>query len=102
MAPRFKRPGVVVESFPPPVDAAFRTGVAGFVGPAVAGVPPVPPGAALAPLPQTLLFTSWPDFADMFRDANGWIPGIWLPGELLWAAVQGFFANGGPRCRAVL
>lgn len=105
MAPSFHSlgpPGVVVGSSPPPVDAAFRTGVAGFVGPAVAGPPPVPPNPALAALPQTMLFTSWPDFADTFRDASGWLPGIWLPGELLWAAVQGFFANGGTRCWVVL
>ena len=102
MASSFNRPGLVVESFPPPVDAAFRTGVAGFVGPAVAGLPPVPPGPPLPSLPQTLLFTSWPDFADTFRGGNGWRPGIWLPGELLWAAVQGFFANGGTRCWVVL
>lgn len=102
MTASFNRPGVAVESFPPPVDTAFRTGVAGFVGPAVAGAPPVPPGPALPALPQTMMFTSWPDFADTFRDGNGWLPGIWLPGELLWGAVQGFFANGGTRCWVVL
>lgn len=98
----FNRPGVAVESFPPPVGAAFRTGVAGFVGPAVAGAPPVPPGPALPALPQVMMFTSWPDFANTFRDGDGWLPGIWLPGELLWGAVQGFFANGGTRCWIVL
>jgi len=97
MAVSFNRPGVVVESFPSPVDSVFRTGVAGFVGPAVAGVPP-----ATATLPLTALFTSWLDFADAFRDGPAWRRGTWRPDPVLWTSVRGFFLNGGTRCYVVL
>ena len=96
------RSRVVVESFPPPADLVFRTSVAGFVCPAVAGAPPVPPAPPPPALPLALLFTSWPDFADAFRDGPAWRAGTWLPDELLWASVQGFFGNGGSRCWVVL
>ena len=99
MPSSLNRPGVTVESFPPPADLVFRTGVAGFLCPAwqanaARGVaaPPV--------LPVALLFTSWPDFADAFRDDPDWQ--AWRPGQLLWAGVQGFFLNGGLRCWVVL
>jgi hypothetical protein len=80
----------------------FRTGVAGFLCPAVAGTPPIDPAAALPALPHALLFTSWPDFANTFRGGQAWLAGIWLPDELLWGGVQGFFGNGGTRCWVVL
>src|SRR6185503_10481098 len=99
MPSSLNRPGGTVESFPPPADLVFRTGVAGFLCPAwqanaARGVaaPPV--------LPVALLFTSWPDFADAFRDDPDWQ--AWRPGQLLWAGVQGFFLNGGLRCWVVL
>jgi len=97
MAVSFNRPGVVVESFLSPADSVFRTGVAGFVGAAVAGVPPV-----TAALPLTALFTSWLDFADAFRDGQTWRRGTWRPDPVLWTSVRGFFLNGGTRCYVVL
>jgi len=94
MPSSFNRPGVVVESFPPPPDLAFRTGVAGFVGPAS--------GNGTEPLPLARLFTSWPDFAAAYRDGGQWRQGVWTSDGALWHGVQGFFANGGSRCWVVL
>lgn len=96
MVSSLQRPGVVVEQFEPVVAAELRTGVAGFLGFAVAGDGASPPAA-----PEWKLYTSWHDFAYQFRDGDAWRRGAWRPDELLWAAVQGFFGNGGQRCHVV-
>ena len=94
MAPSENRPGVAVESFPPPADPVFRTGVAGFVCPAY--------GPGLGSLPVARLFTSWPDFAATYRDRQDWLASTWHPDDVAWHSVQGFFANGGSRCWVAL
>lgn len=98
------RPGVTIEQFSPPPPLDFRTGVAGFLGPAVAsGAPPshmpdpLRPGTGEPQQP----FTSWHDFTAAFRDDKGWLVDRWVPDELMWSAVQGYFQNGGTRCWAV-
>jgi hypothetical protein len=96
MVASLQRPGVVVEHFESAVAAEFRTGVAGFLGFAVADAGASPPTA-----PESRLYTRWHDFAYQFRDDGGWRPGAWRPDELLWGAVQGFFGNGGRRCYVV-
>jgi hypothetical protein len=98
------RPGVAVEQFSPPPALDFRTGVAGFLGPAIAaGTPPARLPDPLQPRtgdPQQP-FTSWHDFVAAFRGDNGWLVDRWVPDELLWNAVQGYFQNGGTRCWVV-
>lgn len=98
MVASLQHPGVVVEQFEPAVAAEFRTGVAGFIGFAVAGE-----GANAGPpaAPESRLYTSWHDFAYQFRDGGGWRSGGWRPDEILWNSVQGFFGNGGRRCHVV-
>jgi len=98
------RPGVTVEQFSPPPAPDFRTGVAGFLGPAVGvGTPPVrlpdplQPGASDPQQP----FTTWHDFTAAFRGDKGWLADRWVPDELMWNAVQGYFQNGGTRCWVV-
>src|SRR5215475_7588605 len=92
------RPGAAIEQFSPPPALDFRTGVAGFLGPAVAaGTPPASLPDALQPGardPQQP-FTSWHDFVAAFRDDRGWLTDRWVPDELMWDAVQGYFQNGG-------
>jgi hypothetical protein len=98
------RPGVAVEQFSPPPALEFRTGVAGFLGSAIAvGAPPARLPDPLQPStgdPQQP-FTSWHDFVVAFRDDKGWLVDRWVPDELLWNAVQGYFQNGGTRCWVV-
>ena len=98
------RPGVAVEQFSPPPALDFRTGVAGFLGSAIAaGAPPARLPDPLQPStgdPQQP-FTSWHDFVAAFRGDKGWLVDRWVPDELLWNAVQGFFQNGGTRCWVV-
>src|ERR1044071_1342082 len=98
------RPGVTVEQFSPPPAPDFRTGVAGFLGPAIAvGIPParlpdpLQPGAGDPQQP----FTTWHDFTAAFCDDSGWLANRWVPDELMWNAVQGYFQNGGTRCWVV-
>lgn len=95
MVQLLQRPGVVVEQFEPVVATEFQTGVAGFIGFAVAGA-----GASTPAAPESRLYTSWHDFAYQFRDGDAWRAG-WHPDELLWDAVQGYFGNGGRRCHVV-
>lgn len=97
MSDSFSPPGVAVEAFSAPSELGFRTGVAGFLCRAWN-----PDASSIAPpaLPAALLFTSWADFAEAFRAGLDWQ--AWLPGQLLWAGVQGFFLNGGARCWVVL
>jgi hypothetical protein len=83
-------PGVTLEAFSLERDVEFRTGVAGFLGPA---------GAPLGAPPAPALFTSWPQFAEALRAPP---PDGLVPDELLYDAVQGFFANGGTRCWVTL
>src|SRR5215475_12875216 len=99
-ASNHNRPGVAIEQFSPPPALDFRTGVAGFLGPAIeVGTPPtlspdpLQPGAS-DPQP----FTSWHDFTAAFCDDKGWLANRWVPDELMWNAVQGYFQNGGTRC----
>lgn len=98
------RPGVAIEQFSPPPALDFRTGVAGFLGPAS------PSGKPPASLPDPLQpgtgdpqqpFTTWHDFAAAFRGDKGWLADRWVPDQVLWHAVQGFFQNGGTRCWVV-
>lgn len=100
-----KRPGVAIEQFSPPPALDFRTGVAGFLGPAIpVGTPPArlpdpsQPGAGDPQQP----FTTWHDFTAAFRGDKGWLADRWVPDELMWNAVQGYFQNGGTRCWIVL
>jgi len=96
-----QRPGVVIEQFSPPPALDFRTGVAGFLGPAVAvGTPPADLPDPLQPGPgdPQQPFMSWHDFTAAFRDDRGWLTDRWFPDELMWNAVQGYFQNGGTRC----
>lgn len=98
------RPGVAVEQFSPPPALDFRTGVAGFLGSALAvGNPPARLPDPLQPGPgdPQQPFTSWHDFVAAFRGDRGWLADRWVPDELLWNAVQGFFQNGGTRCWVV-
>ncbi len=95
------RPGVAVEQFPPPPALDFRTGVAGFIGSAVAvgnprtGLPdPLQPAGNDPQQP----FTSWHDFTAAFCAGRSWLADRWVPDELTWGAVQGYFQNGGTRC----
>jgi hypothetical protein len=92
---------VAVEQFSPPPALDFRTGIAGFLGPAIAvGTPPPSLPDALQPRgsdPQQP-FTSWHDFAAAFRGDKRWLDNRWVPDELMWNAVQGYFQNGGTRC----
>jgi hypothetical protein len=98
------RPGVAIEQFSPPPALDFRTGVAGFLGPAIpVGTPPArlpdpwQPGASDPQQP----FTSWHDFTAAFCGDKGWLANRWVPDQLLWSAVQGYFQNGGTRCWVV-
>lgn len=97
MVTSFNRAGVVVEAFAPSAGSELSTGIAGFVCPAwsVDGASAPPPA-----LPGTQRFTSWADFAGALRTGPSWA--AWSPGRLLWASVQGFFANGGQRCWVAL
>ncbi|HEX7841150.1 MAG TPA: hypothetical protein VF469_26915, partial [Kofleriaceae bacterium] len=98
------RPGVAVEQFSPPPALDFRTGVAGFLGSALAvGNPPsrLPDPLQPGPGDPQQPFTSWHDFVAAFRGDRGWLADRWAPDELLWNAVQGFFQNGGTRCWVV-
>lgn len=95
------RPGVTVEQFSPPPALDFRTGVAGFIGPAIAvGNPPqdLPDPQKPGPGEPGQPFTSWHDFTAAFRGGKRWLSDRWVPDELTWAAVQGYFQNGGTRC----
>jgi hypothetical protein len=98
------RPGVAIEQFSPPPALDFRTGVAGFLGPAIAsGTPPARLPDPLQPDagdPQQP-FTTWHDFAAAFRGDKDWLADRWVPDELMWNAVQGYFQNGGSRCWVV-
>ena len=95
------RPGVAIEQFPPPPALDFSTGVAGFIGPAIAvGTPPAGVPDPLQPTGSDPRqpFTSWHDFTAAFCAGRSWLPDRWVPDELTWGAVQGFFQNGGARC----
>ena len=94
MAIAYHSPGVSFEQVAPTVETPFRTGVPGFLGPAVKGDRGMLPVA-----PIIRVYTSWRDFADEFRVAAP--VSEWRPDEALWNAVQGFFGNGGVRCHVV-
>lgn len=84
------RAGLTIEQFAPIVSAEFRTGVAGFLAPVA--------GTTRPAAPEVRPYTSWHDFAYEFRAGRAWRTDTWRPDELVWSAVQGYFANGGVIC----